>query len=241
MTAVARLAMWSGPRNLSTALMRSFEARGDCSVTDEPLYAHYLARTGLDHPGAAEILASCERDAEVVVAELLGPPPSERPLWYVKHMAHHLLPGMDRSWIARCRNALLVREPEPMIASLARALGRAPRIEETGLPQQVELVDSLHAASLAAPHVLSAERVAADPEAELSALCDALAIPFTRKMLSWEPGPRATDGIWAPHWYASVETSTGFVARPRSEVSLPAELLPLARLARPLYERLLQG
>lgn len=230
--------MWSGPRNISTALLRSWESRADCCVSDEPLYAHYLHVTGLDHPMAAEVLAAGETDAARVVASLLGPPPAECAVWYQKHMAHHLLPETQRDWISRLRNAFLLREPRAMIASLARALGRTPRLEETGLPQQVELFEQLSAQGTQAPVLLS-EDVLRAPEPTLRALCAALELPFSEAMLSWSAGPRASDGVWAPHWYASVWKTTGFgEPSARNEQTLAPPLSALAERAQPLFEHL---
>lgn len=233
-----RVAMWSGPRNISTALMRSWESRADCCVSDEPLYAHYLHVTGLDHPLRAEVLAAGETDAARATAALLDAPPQPRAVWYQKHMAHHLLPDVPRAWIDRVRNALLLREPRAMIASLAEALGRAPRLEETGLPQQVELFERL-ASGGARPPVLLSEDVLAAPKPALRALCAALELPFDAAMLSWRAGPRESDGVWAPHWYASVNASTGFASPgARAAPELSDELELLADAARPLFETL---
>ena len=233
-----RVAMWSGPRNISTALLRSWESRDDCCVSDEPLYAHYLHVTGLEHPLRDAVLAAGETDAARVVAALLGPPPEPRAIWYQKHMAHHLLPDTPRDWVPRLRNALLLREPRAMIASLARALGRPPRLEETGLPQQVELFECLVRGGTRPPVLLS-EDVLAAPEPMLRALCAALGVPFATTMLRWRAGPRASDGVWGAHWYASVNASTGFVApTSRRDPRLSAELEAVADAARPLFERL---
>ncbi|GJM22089.1 MAG: branched chain amino acid aminotransferase [Planctomycetota bacterium] len=233
-----RVAMWCGPRNISTALLRSWESRADTCVSDEPLYAHYLHVTQLDHPMAAEVLEAGEVDAERVIDSLLGAPPRPCEVWYQKHMAHHLLPATPRRWIARVRNAFLLREPRAMIASLARALGRTPRLEETGLPQQVELFEQLSAAS-SSPPVLLSEDVLRAPEPMLRALCAALELPFTPAMLSWDAGPRASDGVWASHWYANVWASTGFAPPNEERVpELSPELSALAERAQPLFEQL---
>lgn len=236
--ATTRIAMWSGPRNLSTALMRSFEARGDCDVVDEPLYAHYLHTTGLEHPGRDDVLASQPTDWREVAARLTGPAASGQPLQYVKHMAHHLLPDVGREWLAAFRHAFLVRHPAAVVPSLAKVLPYRPRLDDTGLPQQVEL----HA-RFGGP-VVDAEQVLSDPAATLAAVCTALGIEPTDRMLRWEPGRRPTDGVWAPHWYAAVEASTGFDApRPsRSGASderpVPDDLREVVAACMPLYDRL---
>ncbi len=229
-----RIAMWSGPRNISTAMMRSWEARGDTFVTDEPLYAHYLDQTGLDHPGRNEVLAHHDTDAARVIDWLLGPVPGNKPVWYQKHMAHHILPGMDVSWAGDLTNCLLVREPREMLASLARVLPD-PTPEQTGLPQQIELLETLGGGT----PVLVARDVLKDPPAMLRALCDTLGVGYTDSMLAWEPGRRETDGIWARHWYASVEASTGFEAYRQRDVEIPAALEPVLENCQRCYERLL--
>ena len=228
--------MWSGPRNISTAMMRSWDARGDTFVTDEPLYAHYLKVTGADHPGADEVMARHECDADAVVAALCGPIPDGRAWWYQKHMAHHLLPDMDTSWVHELTNCLLVREPAAMLASLARVLPN-PRLEETGLPQQRDLFRRLSDAG-APPPVIVARDVLADPPGVLGALCARLGVPYTDRMLRWAPGPRPTDGVWARHWYANVEASTGFAPPKPDTARPPARLDDVRRAAETIYAEL---
>ena len=227
-----RIAMWSGPRNISTAMMRSFEARPDTAVVDEPLYAYYLAETGLDHPGRDEVLASQPTDWREVAVELTERPlPAGTKIHYQKHMAQHLLPGVDRSWLGALTNAYLIRDPRDVVASYARVRAE-PTLEDLGYPQQVELFRTYGGPVIDARDVLS------DPARMLAALCDALGIAHDDRMLRWEPGPRPTDGVWAPHWYGTVLDSTGFgPARPPTH-ALPARLQPLADAARPLYAEL---
>jgi hypothetical protein len=214
-----RIAMWSGPRNISTAMMRAWENREDCVVSDEPLYAHYLAATGADHPGRDEVIAAGECDWRKVVAELAGPVPEGKPIWYQKHMCHHLLPGMERDWILDLTNVLLIRDPAEVVASYLRTRGTVSA-EEIGLPQQAELFERLTARLGAPPPVIDAGDFLADPEGHLRALCALLGIDFTPRMLRWPPGPRASDGIWAPHWYHAVWQSTGFDAPRRERAEL---------------------
>ncbi|HXU32046.1 MAG TPA: HAD family hydrolase [Thermoanaerobaculia bacterium] len=238
-----RLALWSGPRNISTAMMRSFESRSDSYVTDEPLYSHYLKVTGLPHPGRDEVIAHHESDWRKVVAWLGGPVPEGKSLWYQKHMAHHLLPEIDRGdlrgegWLSQLENCFLIREPREMLASLAKVTP-FPSIEDTGLPQQVELFDQIRARRGTPPPVIDARDVLVDPRRTLSALCARVEIDFEESMLAWAPGRRATDGIWAEHWYAEVERSTGFATyRPKGD-DLPERLEPLAAQCSRLYDRL---
>jgi hypothetical protein len=229
--------MWSGPRNLSTALMRSWGSRDDTIVVDEPFYAHYLRETGATHPGRDEVIEHHESDWRRVVEMLLAPVPSGVRVLYQKQMAHHLLPRMGRDWLKQMRHGFLIREPRPMLASLADKLGEFPLLA-TGLPQQVEIFDSVLNATGRVPPVIDADDLLREPEGVLRALCDALDLPFQPAMLSWPPGPRATDGIWARHWYGRVEASTGFEPASASEVSLTPAQSRLEAGCRPLYERL---
>jgi hypothetical protein len=221
-----RVAMWSGPRNISTALMRSWGQRPDTAVCDEPLYAHYLHATGLDHPGAAEVIAAGPADWREAVAFLLGPVPGGRRVFYQKHMAHHLLPNIEREWIHPLSNAFLIREPREMITSLAKILPH-PDAAATGLPQQVELFEWVRESTGATPPVIDARDVLDDPRGVLGALCDSLGLAFTDAMLSWPPGRRDTDGVWAKYWYDGVERSTTFQPHAPKAEPVPDRLLGL--------------
>ena len=231
--------MWSGPRNLSTAMMRAFENRADCTVSDEPFYAAYLAETGLDHPMREEVLASQPTDWRVVAAELTGPAPGNAPLWYQKHMTHHMLPAFGRAWIDQCRNAFLIRDPARVLASYVRSR-EAVTLADIGVVQQSELFGRVADRLGQAPPVIDAADVLADPARTLGALCTALGIAFDPAMLSWPAGRRVSDGVWAPAWYAAVEASTGFAA-PGGEgatVELPRHLAEIAAEAEGHYRRL---
>ncbi len=232
-----RLAMWSGPRNISTALLRSFENRSDAAVVDEPLYAFYLERTGKPHPGREAVLAAQPRDWRAVLERLLGPPPGGRALFYQKHMAHHLLPEVERERLDGLEHAFLVRDPARMLASLDRVTPD-PGLADTGLPQQVELFRRVRARSGRTPPVIDADDVLADPRGLVGALCAAWEIPFEPSMLAWPPGPRATDGVWAPFWYEAVWRSSGFEPPRPPPPPLPERLRPLHELCKPLYEEL---
>ena len=211
-----RVAMWSGPRNISTALMRSFGSRADTSVCDEPLYAFYLSRRAVNHPGRDEIVARCECDWRKVARFLTGPVPAGRAVFYQKHMAHHLLPEVEREWMEALVHAFLIRDPREMLLSLAKVTPDASALD-TGLPQQLELFETIRAQTGRPPPVIDARDVLEDPAGLLRALCVALGIEFTPAMLRWEPGLRDTDGIWAPHWYGEVAKSTGLERwRPRA-------------------------
>ena len=227
--------MWSGPRNISTAMMRSFGARPDTAVVDEPFYAAYLARTGVDHPMVPEVLASQPNDWREVVAALLGPVPGGKALYYQKHMTHHMLPEFDRSWLPRMRNAFLIRAPEAVLASYVKKRATVT-LGDIGVVLQRELFDQEADRLGAAPPVVEAADILANPAAVLARLCSALGIAYTEAMLSWPAGRRATDGVWAPAWYAAVERSTGFEAGAREPVELTADLQRVADAARPYYE-----
>jgi hypothetical protein len=231
-----RIAMWSGPRNISTAMMRAFGNRADTTVVDEPLYACYLQQTRAPHPGADEVIASQSTDWRVVAERLTGPIPGGHPVWYQKHMSHHLLDEIGRDWILALRNAFLIRSPAEMLASLARVLEQ-PALEDTGLPQQVALYDWLRGHGLEPP-IVDARDVLRDPARMLAALCDRLGVAYSSAMLHWPPGPRETDGVWAKHWYASVSNSSGFTPwRPR-DTELPEQVRGLLAPCERLYQRL---
>jgi hypothetical protein len=228
---VVRLAMWSGPRNVSTALMRSFGSRTDTLVVDEPLYASYLAATGIEHPGRAEVLASQPTDWRRVARALTGPLPAGVGVHYQKHMAHHLVPDVGRRWLAGLTHAYLIRDPEHVVASYARVRG-APALADLGYQQQVEIFRRYGGP------VVDAADLLRDPAGVLAALCAAVGIGYDPAMLTWPPGPRDTDGVWAPWWYAGVESSSGFSAPDPRPVVVPDTLTPLVDAARPFYAEL---
>lgn len=236
-----RIAVWSGPRNISTALMRAWENRGDCAVSDEPLYAHYLHATGLDHPAAAEVIAAGDTDgARVAAALATGPVPGGLPVWYQKHMSHHLLPGMDRAWVQRLHNVFLIRDPALVVASYVKSRARC-EAADIGLLQQAELFDRIAQRQGRAPLVVDGERFLQDPAAQLAAICADAGVGFERfreRMLHWPAGARASDGVWAPHWYAAVWRSTGFEPWRARSPALDAAGQRVADACRPAYERL---
>ena len=227
-----RVAMWSGPRNISTAMMRAWENRLDTVVVDEPFYAAFLARTGFDHPARDEVIASQPTGVDEVVDGLRAPLPDGFTVHYAKHMTHHLAPGQDLGWAREFRNVLLIRDPAEVVASYVKSR-EACEPDDIGLLQQVALLDELDEAP-----VIDAADFLRDPEAHLRWLCDWLGIPFTDAMLSWPAGPRDSDGVWAPHWYDAVLASTGFAPyRPR-KVELDAHDAAVAEACRPAYDRL---
>jgi hypothetical protein len=190
-------------------MMRAWGNRADTTVVDEPLYAHYLRGTGLDHPGAAEVIAHHEADWRKVVDGLIGPVPGGKAIYYQKQMAHHLLPMIDREWLDSVTNAFLIRSPQEMLTSLAKVLGE-PRLVDTGFPQQVEIFERVRERTGKTPPVIDSKDVLENPRGVLGALCESLGVPFDEAMLEWPAGPRETDGVWAKHWYDNVEKSNGF-------------------------------
>ena len=232
MPPAVRIAMWSGPRNVSTACMRAWENRPDTVVVDEPFYAYYLSRTGLDHPGRDEVVASQPTDWRTVVRILTeGPLPEPATVQYQKHMTHHVLPEVDLGTLAPLRHAFLIRDPRRVLASYAK-VREEPTLADLGLPQQVELFRRFGGP------VVDSDDLLRDPGNVLRRLCAALDVPFDTAMLSWPAGPRETDGVWSPYWYASVEASTGFRPHRDADVDLPAHLEPLAARCRPYYDEL---
>lgn len=235
MTEPATLSMWSGPRNVSTALMYAFRQRADTAVVDEPLYGHYLATSGAAHPARERVLAAMDTDGARVVREVLLAPPGPRPLRFVKNMAHHLR-GLDRAFLDRVTNLLLTRDPREMLPSLARQLPE-PTLADTGLVEQVELLRRMRQGP-SEPVVLDARELLLDPEGVLREACRRLEIPFEPAMLQWPAGPKPEDGVWAAVWYDRVHASTGFAPyRPKTE-PFPEPLRPLLDQCRPLYETL---
>jgi hypothetical protein len=239
MTAVRRIAMWSGPRNISTALLRSWGNRPDTVVCDEPLYAHYLLKTGVAHPGADEVIRSQENDWRQVVAWLTGHVPEGKAVFYQKHMTHHLLPEIDRGWLDRVTNAFLIREPREVVTSFVRIAG-TPRLEDTGYPQQLEIFEHVRRRIGRVPAVIDARDVLRDPPRLLRLLCAALDVDFTEAMLSWPPGPRETDGVWAKYWYDAVLKSTTFQPYRPKDDPVPPHLAGLLERAEEIYRQLHQ-
>jgi hypothetical protein len=235
--AVRRVNLWSGPRNVSTALMYAFARRPDVRAVDEPLYAHFLRASGRPDPGREAVLAAQDPDGEAVVRDVvLGP--CDRPVLFLKQMAHHLV-ELDWTFLQRCDNVLLVRDPAAVLVSLERIIG-PPAPRDTGLPVQAELLRYLRDLGQDPPVVDSA-RLLADPPGVLARLCGRLGLPFDGAMLSWPAGPKDCDGVWAPQWYANVHASTGFGPPPAAPAAPPARLAAVHTACRPLYEALAEA
>ena len=229
--------MWSGPRNISTAMMYSFDNRVDCHATDEPLYANFLLSTGTDHPGAKEVIENQETDLEQVISHLTGPIPGEKPIWYQKHMCHHVMDGSDISWIDGLTNCFLIRDPREVLLSLSKVTDSID-LRATGLPQQIRIVEHVRGERGVNPPILDSKEILDNPRILLGKLCDSLGIKFDERMLSWEPGPRNCDGIWAKYWYGSVWQSSGFATHSPRDGELGSRLSRILDEAMPLYQKL---
>lgn len=230
------IAMWSGPRNLSTALMYSFGARPDFDVWDEPFYAAYLTRSGLAHPMRNEIVASGEPDPSAVARACAGSAPNGAAHFYQKHMCHHMLPGIDRGWFAAVSHVFLIRHPARVLASYDRKR-EAPTLDDIGFRQQQEIFEAVRAAGAPAVVIDSAD-IRRAPEAMLRALCGAIGLAFDPAMLHWPTGGHPRDGVWAAHWYDAVHRSTGFAGPEGGLPDLPPELGAVCAQALPIYREL---
>ena len=248
---VIRIAMWSGPRNISTAMMRAWGSRADTAVVDEPFYAAYLVSTGLEHPMRDQVIASQQTDWQAVARQCAGEEvakdtgPDDKAavtggakIIYQKHMAQHMIADAPLGWMAKIRHAFLIRPPSEVAASFS-AKWEGVRARDLGFARQAELFDHVRELTGAIPPVIEARTVLENPRALLSALCSALRVPFDPAMLSWEPGPRASDGIWGAHWYEAVNKSTGFAPPPApASGELPAALQRIVDECEPFYQRL---
>jgi hypothetical protein len=232
-----RIAMWSGPRNISTAMMRAWGNRADTFVIDEPFYAFYLSVTGKEHPGAKEVIASGETDWRKVIALLTGPIPNRKRIFFQKQMAHHFLPEVDREWLGAVTNCFLIRDPREVIASYVKKLEN-PALPDLGFTQQAEIFDLVRSRTNSVPPVVDAKEVLENPERMLRLLCEAVGAEFSDSMLSWQPGLRETDGVWASHWYGEVAKTTSFQPYHPSNAKVPAHLREIYERCCECYERL---
>lgn len=228
------ICLWSGPRNVSTALMYSFAQLPAVRVIDEPLYGHYLRVSGADHPGRQDVMAALDCDGNRVMRSLLQQSRDADRRLFIKHMAHHLV-ELDLSFLSSTSNIFLVRDPRDMLPSLTIQIPHAG-LADTGLQRQWELYSELVDAGMPAV-ILDSRELLLDPGSVLQALCDHLGIQFEQRMLSWDPGPREEDGVWAPHWYDAVHKSTGFAPyKPKSD--FPSQLSSLLDECQPWYDKL---
>jgi hypothetical protein len=239
MSEILRVSLWSGPRNISTALMYSFAQRSDTTVVDEPFYAHYLSTTDAKfyHPGADEVMATLENDGETVVRDvILGD--YDTPIVFFKNMTHHLV-HLNWDFLDRTVNILLTRDPHEMLSSYVKTVAH-PTLADTGYAAHVKLLNYLRSRGQNPP-ILDAKQVLLDPAGVLSQLCDRIGIPFDPAMLSWAVGPRPEDGIWAKHWYHNVHRSTRFQPYHAKVDTLPEQLKPLLDECMPYYEQLISN
>jgi len=234
-----RIAMWSGPRNISTAMMRAWGNRPDTFVIDEPFYACYLKATAKKHPGADEVIGAGETDWRKVVAHLTGPIPRGKQIFFQKHMTHHLLPEIEREWLGTMTNCFLIRDPREVIASYIKKREN-PALEDLGFVQQMEIFDFVCDRTKARPPVVDAKDVLENPERMLRLLCDAVGMEFSESMLSWAPGVRETDGIWAKYWYSEVARSTSFRPYRKRDHDVPERFGAIHERCRECYDRLYQ-
>ncbi|PWE30062.1 sulfotransferase family protein [Maritimibacter sp. 55A14] len=232
-----RIAMWSGPRNLSTAMMYAFAARGDTAVWDEPFYAAYLRLTGRDHPMREQIIAAGDPDPARVAARLTGSVPGGKPVFYQKHMTQHMVPGVPRGWMRDCTNVFLIRHPARVVASFT-AKRENPDPDEIGFRLQAELFDELAEATGAPPLVIDSHDIRDDPGGTLSRFCARMGLDYTPAMLTWPAGGHPDDGVWAAHWYGAVHRSTGFAGAEGPLPEFSGAAARMAETALPFYERL---
>ena len=232
-----RIAMWSGPRNISTAMMRAWGNRDDTIVIDEPFYAYYLKVTGIEHPGAAEVIATGETDWRKIVTHLTGPVANGKQIFFQKQMTHHLLPEIDREWLGAVTNYFLIRDPGEVINSYIKKR-EDPALEDLGFMQQAEIFDFVRAHTDAVPPVVDAKDVLQNPKRILGLLCEAAGVEFSNSMLSWPPGLRNTDGIWAKYWYAEVAKTTSFQPYRPASGEVPRRLQDIYQQSFECYQRL---
>ena len=229
--------MWSGPRNISTAMMRAWGNRDDTVVVDEPFYAYYLRATGKQHPDAAEVIAAGETDWRKVVAQVTGPIPNGKRIFFQKQMTHHLLPEIDREWLGKVTSCFLIRDPREVINSYIKKR-EDPALEDLGFVQQAEIFDFVRTRTDALRPVVDAKDVLENPERTLRLLCEAIGVDFSQAMLSWPPGLRDTDGIWARHWYGEVAKTNSFQPYRSTNFQVPERFREIYERCRECYERL---
>ena len=229
--------MWSGPRNISTALMRSWESRSDTFVIDEPFYAHYLSVTNVDHPGRDEIIQNGETDQNIVSKGLISDIDDSCSVYFQKHMTHHMIPSVDREWMKDVVNFFLIRDPKDMILSYTKVNSNLT-MHLLGLEEQYELFEYVTKINGRAPPVVDSKDILIDPRETLSLLCEKVGVVFSEEMLSWSKGVRDTAGIWAKYWYDNVVNSTGFNTYTEKNEVIRDDYLQLYEDCLKIYEKL---
>lgn len=229
-----RIAMWSGPRNLSTAMMRSFGARADTAVSDEPFYGAYLKATGDPQPMAQEVIEDMDCNWQSVAETMRGPCPGGKPIWYQKHMPHHMEGSISIADFPDMRHAFLIRDPIRVAASYA---GKRSTInaDHLGIARQRQYFELIAQKTGTAPPVIDSHDILTAPETMLRKLCAAIGIAWDPAMLRWEKGPHRDDGIWGVHWYDKVNASTGFGKPPGALPVLDEAYLKIAEECREDY------
>lgn len=230
--------MWSGPRNISTAMLRSWENRPDTAVIDEPFYAFFLQATGKHHPGAKEIVAQSETDLGKIIEILLGRIPGNKSVFYQKQMTHHLLPQVDRDWLGQVTNCFLIRDPAEVLASYLKKHDVDLSLEDLGFVQQLEIFNFVRERSGSIPPVIEAKDILQNPKRMLPLLCESVGVEFDPAMLSWPPGLRETDGVWAKYWYNEVARSTSFQPYRPKNVEVPERFREIHKRCRECYDQL---
>ena len=229
--------MWSGPRNISTAMMRSWESRTDTFVIDEPFYAHYLSVTNANHPGRDEIIQDGETDQSIVSKGLISDVDDSCSIYFQKHMTHHMIPSVDREWMKEVINCFLIRNPKDMILSYTKVNSNLS-MHLLGLEEQYELFEYVTKINGRAPPVVDSKDILMDPRKTLSLLCEKVGVIFSEEMLSWSKGVRGTDGIWAKYWYKNVINSTGFNIYKEKDDDVPSKYLGLYNECIKIYNEL---
>ena len=232
-----RIAMWSGPRNISTAMLRSWESRADTFVVDEPYYAYYLSQNDLQHPGREDVLREGELDAAKVSHGLVNDTKGNCSIYYQKHMTHHLLDTIDRDWMGSVTNCFLIRDPKDMIISYSKV---HPEINSVllGVEQQREIFEYVKNITGGTPPIIDSKDILMNPKEILSKFCDRIDVEFSDEMLSWPKGPRDTDGNWGKYWYKNVMNSTGFNQYVPKTEEVPEKYLSLYEESYKLYQDL---
>lgn len=232
-----RIAMWSGPRNISTAMMRAWENRTDTLVWDEPLYAHYLASTGLEHPGRDAVIAAGNANWRAVADDCVGRDLGDHTIFYQKHMTHHITAEIELDWLEDLQHCFLIRDPRAVVLSYSKTRDKVS-LEDIGIEQQLRLFESVSTKNKTPPLIIDSADFLANPRGHLEIICSELNVEFSEQMLSWPAGKRPSDGIWGDFWYSSVWKSTEFEA-PRPKLSkIPEALEPIAEQAQPYYDQL---
>ena len=228
------ISMWSGPRNLSTALMRSFGNRSDVTnVLDEPFYASYLVSTNKDHPMKKEVIQSQLTNIDDVKKNCQV---ANKGVTYQKHMTHHII-DKDYSWMNELINCFLIRNPKMVVHSFMKSWNDGG-FEDIGFQQQYDIYKYVQENINDNPIIIDASKLRNDPKRVLSKFCEIVGLEWDEKMLSWSTGLKDYDGVWAKHWYPSVLNSTSFKPESKKQINLSDNEKTIVDRAMPIYEEL---